>query len=154
MRYVQARGGVFERHVHDVEPTQWDENNYCYARRLDPERAAMLGVHKLKIVTPPYFDPATQKRIERDAILVDGVWTQVYAVEELTTEEAEARYNEWATKARSLRDGLLADTDWWVTKAAEVGEPLSEDKHNYRQALRDIPNQEGFPYNIEWPMKP
>jgi len=154
MRYVQARGGVFERHVHDVEPTEWDENNYCYARRLDPERAAMLGVHKLKIVTPPYFDPATQKRVERDAILVDGVWTQVYAVEELTTEEAEARYNEWATKARSLRDGLLADTDWWVTKAAEVGEPLSEDKHNYRQALRDIPNQEGFPYNIEWPMKP
>ena len=154
MRYVQARGGVFERHVHDVEPTEWDENNYCYARRLDPERAAMLGVHKLKIVTPPYFDPATQKRVERDAILVDGVWTQVYAVEELTTEEAEARYNEWATKARSLRDGLLADTDWWVTKAAEVGEPLSEDKHNYRQALRDIPNQEGFPYNIEWPVKP
>ena len=154
MRYVQARNGVFERHIHDVEPTQWDENNYCLARRLDPERAAMLGVHKLKIVTPPYFDIATQKRIELDAVLVDGVWTQVYAVEDLTPEEAEARYNEWATKARTLRDAILADTDWWVTKAAEVGQPLSEDKHNYRQALRDITSQEGFPFNIEWPVKP
>ena len=88
MRYVQARNGVFERHINDTQPTRWDENNYCFARKLDPVRAAMLGVYKLKIVTPPYFDPATQKRVEKDAILVDGTWTQVYAVESLSSDEA------------------------------------------------------------------
>jgi hypothetical protein len=154
MRYVQARNGVFERHVHDVEPTQWDENNYCFARKLEPERAAKLGVFKLKIVTPPYFDIATQKRVEKDAVLIDGVWTQVYAVEEMTAEEAQARYDEWAAKARGLRDTLLADTDWWVSKAAEKGEALSAEKQLYRQELRDITAQEGFPYNINWPQKP
>jgi hypothetical protein len=154
MRYVQARGGVFERHVHDVEPTQWDENNYCLARRLEPERAAMLGVHKLKIVTPPYFDPATQKRVEKDAVLVDGVWTQVYSVESLTEEEAAERRSEWGRRMRADRDRLLADTDWWVSKAAETGEAITADKHVYRQALRDITNQPGFPFSVIWPTKP
>ena len=150
MRYVQARGGVFERHVHDVEPTQWDENNYCYARRLDPERAVMLGVHKLKIVTPPYFDPATQKRVERDAVLIDGVWTQVYAVEQLTDEEAEEKRAEKATQVRAERDRYLAATDWWVLPDRVA----TENQLNYRQALRDITSQDGFPYNVTWPVKP
>ena len=30
----------------------------------------------------------------------------------------------------------------------------SEEIIAYRQALRDIPSQEGFPNNITWPMKP
>lgn len=150
MKYVQARNGVFERHVHDVEPTQWDENNYCLARRLDADRAAMLGVHKLKIVTPPYFDPATQKRVEKDAILVDGVWTQVYAVEQLTDEEAVVSRTEWSIRVREERDRKLAETDWMalsdVTMSAEMA--------TYRQALRDITAQAGFPHSVTWPTKP
>ena len=33
---------------------------------------------------------------------------------------------------------------------------LSEatDKAAYRQALRDLPEQEGWPFNITWPTKP
>jgi hypothetical protein len=154
MRYVQARNGVFERHVLDTAPTRWDENNYCFARRLDPERAAMLGVHKLKIVSPPHFNPATEKRVEKDAVLVNGVWTQVYAVEPLTEEEAADRYNEWASRVRAERDRLLAATDWWVSKAAEIDEAITADKHLYRQALRDITTQPGFPFNVTWPEKP
>lgn len=150
MRYVQARNGVFERHVMDTEPTQWDENNYCFARNLSPDRAAMLGVHKLKIVTPPYFDIATQKRVEKDAVLIDGQWTQVYAVEDMTAEEAQTRYDEWAAKARSLRDIWLAETDW----TALSDNTLTPEMAAYRQALRDITDQEGFPYEVIWPVKP
>lgn len=150
MKYVQARNGVFERHVHDVEPTQWDENNYCLARRLDADRAAMLGVHKLKIVTPPYFDPATQKRVEKDAILVDGVWTQVYAVEQLTDEEAVASRTEWSIRVRDERDRKLAETDWMALSDVT----MSAEMTTYRQALRDITAQAGFPHSITWPTKP
>ena len=150
MRYVQARNGVFERYVTDIEPTQWDENNYCFARNLSPERAAMLGVHKLKIVTPPYFDIATQKRVEKDAVLIDGQWTQVYVVETMTAEETENRYNEWANKARALRAVWLAETDWMALS----DNTMTPEWASYRQALRDITSQGGFPYTIEWPTKP
>ena len=154
MKYVQSKDGVFIRHIFDVEPTQWDENNYCYARKLDPERAALLGVSKLQVVTPPYYNPATQCRIECDAVLVDGVWTQVYAVEELTEQEKAAAYAEAATRIRAERDRYLAKTDWWVSKATEVGGILPTNQQTYRQQLRDVTAQAGFPWDVQWPEPP
>ena len=154
MKYVQAKNGVFIRQVFDIEPTQWDENNYCHAYKLDPERAAFLGVSKLQIVTPPYYDPATQRRIEADPVLVDGVWTQVYAVEELTEEEKAAAYAEAATRIRAERDRYLARTDWWVSKTAETGTVLPAKQRAYRQGLRDVTSQAGFPWDITWPEAP
>lgn len=56
--------------------------------------------------------------------------------------------------ARMLRDAALADCDWVVVKASEAGEPVSDEWVTYRQALRDIPDQAGFPDNVTWPVKP
>jgi hypothetical protein len=151
MRYVQEKDGVFIRHIHDVEPTQWDENNYCFAHRLEPERAAMLGVSKLQIVTPPFFNPATQKRVEKDALLVDGIWTQVYAVEELDEEERQTSAAEQTRSVRQQRDKKLKDSDWTQVIDAPVDQAAWA---AYRQALRDVTSQTGFPWTIEWPVAP
>ena len=51
--------------------------------------------------------------------------------------------------ARLKRDGLLTSTDW--TQATDVPEATREKYAAYRQALRDVPSQPGFPRNIEWP---
>jgi hypothetical protein len=88
--YIQANGDTFIRHIHDVEPTYWDEDNFCRVANLTPDRVERFGVHQLKLVTPPYFDPATQKREHGPALLIDGVWTQNYIVSDLTAEEIEA----------------------------------------------------------------
>jgi len=52
--------------------------------------------------------------------------------------------------ARELRDAFLAETDW--TANSDV--IMSDDMTTYRQALRDITDQDGFPTNITWPTKP
>ncbi len=57
-------------------------------------------------------------------------------------------------EARSLRNKLLADCDWVVVKASEAGEPVAPEWATYRQALRDIPQQAGFPDDVTWPEKP
>jgi hypothetical protein len=88
--YVQANGDTFIRHIHDVEPTHWDEDNFCRVANLTPDRVERFGVHQLKLVTPPYFDPATQKREHGPALLIDGMWTQNYIVSDLTADEIEA----------------------------------------------------------------
>ena len=56
---------------------------------------------------------------------------------------------EKAQEIRAKRDRLLSQTDWTQT----VDNPLAgnEDITAYRQALRDIPDQAGFPWEIEWP---
>jgi len=57
---------------------------------------------------------------------------------------------EKAQEIRAKRDRLLSQTDWTQT----VDNPLAgdEDITAYRQALRDIPEQTGFPWNVEWPV--
>jgi len=52
--------------------------------------------------------------------------------------------------ARSKRDGLIASTDW----CANSDVIMSDGMTTYRQALRDITDQSGFPTNITWPTKP
>jgi len=53
-----------------------------------------------------------------------------------------------ADKVRKERDALLASTDWTQV----FDSPVNKDSYAvYRQALRDIPQQNGFPHNVTWP---
>ena len=54
------------------------------------------------------------------------------------------------TLARIVRDRLLAETDWW--SASDL--TMTAEQTAYRQALRDIPAQSGFPDTVTWPTKP
>ena len=54
---------------------------------------------------------------------------------------------------RKERDRLLAQTDWMVARAAETVTPLAPEWVEYRQALRDITNQQN-PFLLQWPEKP
>ena len=55
-----------------------------------------------------------------------------------------------AEKVRQERNQLLQQTDWMA--GSDV--TMSDDWRTYRQALRDVPLQEGFPNNIIWPTEP
>jgi hypothetical protein len=59
---------------------------------------------------------------------------------------------EVAAAVRVERNRLLAESDW--TQLPDVPEAVRLSWAIYRQALRDIPEQEGFPHNVTWPSKP
>ena len=60
-----------------------------------------------------------------------------------------------AGRIRRHRDRLLAASDWVVTRATETGAPVPPAWVAYRQALRDVPEQPGFPLDIvSWPDMP
>ena len=150
MWYVQAIDGVFSRHITDVEPTQWDEDNFCRVANLTPEQVVQFGVHKKQIVTPPYFDPATQTREEGPALLIDGVWTQNYIVTNLSADASAAKVGAQWNVVRAERNKLLADCDWTQLPDAPVD---AASWATYRQALRDITTQAN-PFAIVWPESP
>lgn len=59
-------------------------------------------------------------------------------------------------RVRNIRNSMLADTDWVELPSASsrlTPEKLTE-YLNYRQALRDVTSQEGFPLNVVWPTLP
>ena len=58
------------------------------------------------------------------------------------------------SEARAERDKLLTETDWIMMPDSPVTDACREAYRVYRQALRDVPQQENFPTNIIWPEKP
>ena len=59
-----------------------------------------------------------------------------------------------ASSARQKRDRLIAATDYLVTPDYPIESNRLDKIKIYRQALRDIPEQSGFPRSITWPAKP
>ena len=59
-----------------------------------------------------------------------------------------------ADEARAKRDKLLEACDYLMAPDYPLSTAAREQWREYRQALRDIPQQKGFPDNIEWPQKP
>lgn len=59
-----------------------------------------------------------------------------------------------AEEARAQRDKLLLETDWTQVLDAPISAESREAFRVYRQALRDITEQESFPEVIDWPVKP
>lgn len=58
-----------------------------------------------------------------------------------------------ANKARTKRNELLKDTDWVMFTDSPLNAEQMLKYKEYRQALRDVPQQKGFPKKINWPTK-
>jgi len=59
-----------------------------------------------------------------------------------------------ASDARTTRDGLIASCDWTQMPDAPLTAAQRAAWVTYRQSLRDVPAQAGFPTAINWPIKP
>jgi hypothetical protein len=96
---------------------------------------------------------------------LDGKWYTKYVLGpvfvdgDTTAAEQEAAYKamkdaEQAKAVRQSRDDKLKESDWRVIKALENNTPQDFAWAAYRQALRDITIQAGFPWTIDWPTNP
>lgn len=69
-------------------------------------------------------------------------------------EERQPTIEQLASEVRVQRDKLLLETDWTQVLDAPIDTDTREAYRAYRQALRDIPEQEGFPHSVVWPELP
>ena len=88
--------------------------------------------------------------------MVNGVRVELTDAEiaEIAAQEAEwaaGEQDRQAAEMRKQRDQLLAESDWTQVSDAPVDQAAWA---TYRQALRDIPQQPGFPDNVTWPIAP
>lgn len=107
-----------------------------------------LGFYPVTVWLP--HDQKTQKLVPATPYLLDGVVYTV-KVENKTAEELQADKDSLAAQVRADRNTRLKDCDW--TQVADS----TADKAAwavYRQALRDISSQEGFPETVTWPRYP
>ena len=85
----------------------------------------------------------------------DNVATKDADVGDIAIYLTDAEYDTvLAASARQKRDRLIATTDYLVTPDYPISDDRLAKVKIYRQALRDIPEQAGFPRTIIWPEKP
>jgi len=81
----------------------------------------------------------------------NGEWVTRQTLLPLTdADKAQVRYAKRA-EMRYMRNQLLTASDWTQLSDASVDKAAWA---VYRQALRDVPAQAGFPFNIQWPEQP
>lgn len=70
-------------------------------------------------------------------------------------EKTEAEKREEAEKSvRAKRDSLISETDYLLASDYPISAEDLEAVKVYRQALRDVPQQAGFPFDVVWPDLP
>lgn len=128
---------------YNIEQIRADNPNTSFP---DSFTDAILQEQKVSVVarsTPPSIDGLVSTITEINPVLVDGVWTQQWKSSQVSQSTAEEN-------VRRRRDLLLGQTDY----LALSDQTLSTEMATYRQALRDVPNQSGFPFDVTWPTKP
>lgn len=132
-----------------------------FAFPLTDETLAKFSFARFVYSDPPAHDPEFQEAKELVPALAGVVATQVWKIVDKYSAEEKAAYiakrdaDQLERKRqiiRDQRDTLLASTDW--TQLPDVPQAIKDKYAPYRQALRDVPQQAGFPDNIQWPVKP
>ena len=149
------------------------ENNKPTGNPILPENFKQLfpGITFPVILTPEVVEPygyglydfsspvdergRYEKFVEVDPVKNEnGVWIQTWSKISMTNEEKNAVDENQKIIERYERTRKLKDTDWTIGNDSPLSEAKKEQFRLYRQQLRDVPSQPGFPWNITWPTSP
>ena len=126
-------------------------SNVSTPKTWDASTLEALGADVVVIQQEPDYDKATQKLVRSDEpVQVDGQWTYTWSAQAMSAEEITENDDATASAVRFQRDELLAKTDWMALSDNTMSDAWAA----YRQALRDITAQEGFPHSVTFPTKP
>ena len=120
-----------------------DNPNTSFPKLIPDVLLASYDVYPYTRPSVPEYDSLSHRLTDGSFEQVAVAWSLPYVFEKQPQDQAERNI-------RSRRDGLMQETDWMALSENTV----ASDWATYRQALRDITGQSGFPYEITWPTKP
>ena len=152
--YVLAPNQTVEIFPYSIGDLRRDNPNTSFPRNPSDALLADWSVFPVVEQDPPKLNPATQNLNLINPKLVDGQWLQTWEITDATPEQIAERTESKAVEVRADRNKRLADCDW--TQLADS--PLDPDGklawQLYRETLRMVPEQPGFPWDVEWPPVP
>lgn len=92
--------------------------------------------------------------IENDAAVQIPTQPSEYSVFDYTTKQWVLTPDLASADVLTTRNKLLFSTDWTQIPNNPLTSEMQAEWATYRQELRDIPQQSGYPYNVVWPVAP
>lgn len=148
--YIKVNNGVTENYT--IGQLRRDNPNTSFPRSIPVELLSEYRVYPVTDADRPSIDNRTQRLTRNEqATQVNGAWVYEWTVTDKTAEEIAQYDADEAKEIRATRDEKLTKSDWTQVADAPVDKAAWA---TYRQALRDIPSQAGFPNTIDWPTQP
>ena len=150
MFYVKtAPGGTLEQYPYTLADLRCENKNTSWPQDISDELAAEFGV----FLVSPTPQPADRYDINlrRTASKQGSNWVEQWVETPATPEQIAERTAAKEAEVRQQRNQLLSACDWTQLPDAPVpAAPWAA----YRQELRDVTAQAGFPWEITWPEAP
>lgn len=149
--YVLANTNKVEKYPYSYASLKNDNPQTSFPAAVTDELLAEWNVFPVIPTQCISQNDHTKVVTETDPLLIDGQWMQQWLVEDASLELLAERTANQASSVRTERNKLLTESDWTQVADAPVDKELWV---VYRQALRDITEQPGFPWEVEWPEEP
>lgn len=148
MEYAKIADGVVVKFPYSPQELRADNPQVSFPKNLSGDVLAEYNCVVVHTGAVPTESILSHRVVRAATPTFTGTqWEIAYTAEPLPLEAA-------ARNVRTERDMRIAQTDWIVAKSYERGDVVPPAWVTYRQALRDVTAQEGFPYSVEWPNKP
>ena len=128
--------------------------NVSFPKNLSPDDVEPFGYGLYEFSSAPQASRYT--KFEEVAATQDdqGVWRQTWGEIDLSEDEIAAVDLDQGKLIRKERNSLLQECDWTQFNDSPLSEADKELWATYRDSLRDVPAQAGFPWDINWPELP
>lgn len=137
--YIKLIGDT--AHPYTIQKLREDNPAISFPRKITNDILLRYSVLACRIRSEQ-FDPLVQTQEDAGYVKEGERWFLTKVATNLPDEIAQ--YN-----VRQHRDELLQKTDWQALSDVAMTDAMT----TYRQALRDVSNQEGFPFSVEWPIR-
>lgn len=152
MAYVKTQNGQVQKFPYTMGDFRKDSPNTSFPKNIPDDLLAEFGVFEVLIDTPSTVDEKNYKAVRADVpTYVNDAWHLEWSVVAKSEEEKQRYYDGFAERVRSKRNELLSQSDWTQLPDSNVNKTAWA---TYRQALRDVPEQSGFPWEVTWPTQP
>lgn len=151
--YALIENGAIKRYPYSINDLKLAYPMTSFPATVSDASLESFGVYRVYTSTPPAHDSNTQTLEEEMPVFsVEGNrWAQVWRVRNLNDAELKSRYDAQAESVRVERNSKLSECDWTQVLDAPVDQTAWA---AYRQDLRDLTEQVGFPWDVKWPEPP
>lgn len=147
MAYAKIKNGAAVKYPYAVADMKSDFPDVDFSAGITDEVLASCSAVAVRMGAVPAHSSSTH--VFNTTVEMDEAGGAVAVIKATERRPEEAAYN-----LRHSRDIALTRCDWIITRAFEEGNPVPAAYLAYRQALRDLPSQPGFPYEYVWPQEP
>ena len=151
--FALIKDGAVDQYPYNIYQLKMAHPNVSFP--ANPTNATLQEFGIFRVATEAQPAVSNTQVLEEDPPVFSAEyqrWTQVWRVRDMTEEEVQQRNDSKASEIRTERNEKIAKTDWTQLPDSPVDNKTAW--ATYRQALRDITAQTGFPWTIDWPEQP